>query len=62
MLDKMGVTPGIKVRKNPPRTRARGSPLRRRHVKEYKKLGYKRWRDRYRYGYCWRALGEPPKL
>ncbi|MBS7251023.1 MAG: hypothetical protein KIH08_10620, partial [Candidatus Freyarchaeota archaeon] len=38
---------------------ARGSPLRKRHVKEYKKLGYERWRDKYRYGYRWRAWGEP---
>ncbi|MEM3563678.1 MAG: hypothetical protein QXR19_10640 [Candidatus Jordarchaeaceae archaeon] len=27
---------------------SQGCPLRRRRVKEYRKLGYKRWRDRYR--------------
>ena len=55
-LAKMGITPGIKVRKNAS-TRARGSPTRKKHVKEYKKLGYKGWRDKYRYGYRWRAEG-----
>ena len=55
-LDGMGVTPGIKIRENAS-TRARGCPLRRRHVCEYKELGYKEWRDRYRYGYRWRVEG-----
>jgi hypothetical protein len=55
-LDGMGVTPGIKIRKNAS-TRSRGCPLRRRHVCEYKELGYKEWRDRYRYGYRWRVEG-----
>jgi hypothetical protein len=55
-LDGMGVTPGIKIRKNAS-TRARGCPLRRRHVCEYRELGYKEWRDRYRYGYRWRVEG-----
>jgi len=55
-LDEMGVTPGIKMRKNAS-TRARGSPLRKKHVREYKELGYKKWRDKYRYGYRWRAEG-----
>lgn len=55
-LDEMGITPGIKIRKNAS-THARGSPLRKMHVREYKELGYKKWRDKYRYGYRWRAEG-----
>lgn len=55
-LDDMGVTPGIKMRKNAS-TKARGSPLRKKHVKEYRELGYEKWRDKYRYGYRWRAEG-----
>jgi len=55
-LDGMGITPGIKIRENAS-TRARGCPLRRRHVLEYRELGYEEWRDRYRYGYRWRVEG-----
>lgn len=55
-LDEMRITPGIKMRKNAS-TRARGSPLRKKRVREYKELGYKGWRDKYRYGYRWRAEG-----
>lgn len=55
-LDEMGVTPGIKIRRNAS-TRARGCPLRRRHVLEYRELGYGEWRDKYRYGYRWRVEG-----
>ena len=55
-LDGMGMTPGIKIRENAS-TRSRGCPLRRRHVCEYKELGYKEWRDRYHYGYRWRVEG-----
>lgn len=55
LLDNMGITPAIKVRENASTTG--GVPKRKRRVKEYKKLGYKRWRDKYRYGYRWRAEG-----
>ena len=55
-LDGMGVTLGIKIRKNAS-TRARGCPLRRSHVLEYGELGYEEWRDKYRYGYRWRVEG-----
>ena len=55
-LDGMGATPGIKIRRNAS-TRARGCPLRRRHVLEYRELGYGEWRDKYRYGYRWRVEG-----
>jgi len=55
-LDGMGVTPGIKIRRNAS-TRARGCPLRRRHVLEYRELGYDEWRDKYSYGYRWRVEG-----
>ena len=55
-LDGMGITPGIKIRENAS-TRSRGCPLRRRHVIEYKEVGYGEWRDKYRYGYRWRVEG-----
>ena len=55
-LDGMDITPGIKIRENAS-TRSRGCPLRRRHVCEYKELGYREWRDKYRYGYRWRVEG-----
>lgn len=55
-LDEMNVMPGIRVRENAS-TRARGCPLRKKHVREYKELGYKKWRDKYRYGYRWRVEG-----
>ena len=34
-----------------------GCHMRKRHVCEYKQLGYKKWRDKYRYGYRWRVEG-----
>ncbi len=55
-LCKKDITPGIRIRENAS-TRARGSPLRKKHVREYKQLGYKKWRDKYRYGYRWRVEG-----
>ena len=55
-LDRMGITPCIKIRENAS-TRARGCHMRKRHVREYKQLGYKKWRDKYRYGYRWRVEG-----
>ncbi|MEM3401688.1 MAG: IS5 family transposase [Candidatus Hadarchaeales archaeon] len=55
-LDEMEIIPAIKIRKNAI-ARAKGSPLRKRHVREYKRLGYKKWRKKYEYGYRWRAEG-----
>jgi hypothetical protein len=56
VLDELGVTPGIKIRRNA-RALSRGCPLRRRHVLEFRELGYAGWRDRYRYGFRWRVEG-----
>jgi hypothetical protein len=53
-LDEMGITPVIRLRKNA-NTRARGCPLRKKHVREYRELGYKRWRKKYGYGFRWRV-------
>ena len=55
-LERMGITPCIKIRKNAS-TRARGCPLRKKHVREYRELGYKRWKKKYGYGFRWRAEG-----
>jgi IS5 family transposase len=55
-LDEMGITPAIKMRENAS-MRARGCQLRKKHVREYKRLGYKKWRNKYGYGYRWRAEG-----
>lgn len=56
VLDEMGITPCIRIRKNAS-PRARGCPLRKKHVREYKELGYKKWRKKYGYGFRWRAEG-----
>lgn len=52
-LDELEVIPTIKIRENASAL-ARGCPLRRKHVLEYKKIGYKAWKDKYEYGYRWR--------
>ena len=44
----------IKIRSNSS-TRSRGSPSRAKIVREYRKLGYERWKDKYRYGHRWSA-------
>ena len=49
-LAENGIESVIKIRNNSS-TKSRGSPSRAKRVREYRKLGYKRWRDRYRYGY-----------
>ena len=56
ILDRMDITPCIRIRDNAS-TRARGCHMRKRHVREYKQLGYRKWRDKYGYGYRWRAEG-----
>ena len=53
-LAENGIEPVIKIRNNSS-TKSRGSPSRAKRVREYRKLGYERWRDRYRYGYRWSA-------
>ena len=49
-----GIEPVIKIRNNSS-TKSRGSPSRAKRVREYKKLGYEGWKDKYRYGYRWSA-------
>jgi len=53
-LAENGIEPVIKIRNNSS-TKSRGSPSRAKRVREYRKLGYERWRDKYRYGYRWSA-------
>jgi len=53
-LAENGIESVIKIRNNSS-TKSRGSPSRAKRVREYRKLGYERWRDRYRYGYRWSA-------
>ncbi|HIC94823.1 MAG TPA: IS5 family transposase [Anaerolineae bacterium] len=55
-LDETGITPAIRIRKNAS-SRARGCPLRKKHVREYRELGYKPWRKKYGYGFRWRVEG-----
>ena len=49
---KLQVTPAIKISENSSGN-ANGSMLRAKHVKEYQKMGYKKWREKYGYGYRW---------
>ena len=53
-LSENDIEPVIKMRSNSS-TKSRGSPSRARKVREYRKLGYERWKDKYRYGYRWTA-------
>ncbi|MEW6222626.1 MAG: IS5 family transposase [Candidatus Hadarchaeota archaeon] len=55
-LDERGITPAIKIHENAS-TRLRGCPLRKKHVREYRQMGYKKWRNKYRHGYRWRVEG-----
>lgn len=55
-LKELGITPAIKMRENAS-TRAKGCPLRKKHVREYKELGYEKWRKKYGYGFRWRVEG-----
>lgn len=52
LCDKRGVEPVIKVRKDAS-TRARGSPVRRKCVVEFKRLGYQGWCQERCYGLRW---------
>ncbi len=51
-LNREGIEPIIKIRKNAT-TRARGSVTRAEYTREMKKLGYKGWKDKYKYGQRW---------
>jgi len=50
------ITPAIKLRANTS-TKARGSPLRAIHAREYLKMGYKSWKTKYDYGKRWAVEG-----
>lgn len=50
------IMPAIKIRANTS-TKARGSPLRANHAREYLKMGYKSWRKKYNYGKRWAVEG-----
>jgi len=52
LLDAMNIEPVIKVRRNSI-AKAKGSPLRRREVLLFKKLGYEGWKNLKNYGQRW---------
>ena len=52
LLDDMNIEPAIKVRKNST-TKAKGSPLRRKEVLLFRKLGYEGWKNIKHYGERW---------
>jgi len=54
LLEEKGIDAGIRMRKDA-RTRARGSPYRARCVREFKSMGYERWREEKDYGKRWSA-------
>ena len=54
LMEKMDIQPGIKIRKTAS-TRSHGSPYRAKCVREYKKLGYEKWKEKTGYGKRWRA-------
>ncbi|MDI6903497.1 MAG: IS5 family transposase [Methanocellales archaeon] len=56
LLRQKGIESGIKTRENAS-TRARGSPYRAKCVRERRKLGYEKWKERYGYGQRWAAEG-----
>ena len=49
---KLKINPAFKIRKNASNN-ANGSMFRKKFVSEYKKLGYKKWRDKKHYGRRW---------
>jgi len=52
LCDKLNIDPVIKIRKNANR-RAKGSRLRKEKLKEYLKLGHKKWLEKTGYGLRW---------
>jgi transposase-like protein len=55
-LAENNIRPAIKIRSNTS-TKARGSPLRAKHAREYLKSGYKSWKKKYDYGKRWAVEG-----
>lgn len=49
--EECGIIPVIKVRKPPPTTRSKNP--RKKYAREFHKLGYEKWRDKYDYGKRW---------
>ncbi|MCD6126753.1 MAG: IS5 family transposase [Thaumarchaeota archaeon] len=54
LMEEKGILPAIKIRKTAS-TRSRGSPYRARYVREYKRVGYEKWREEVEYGKRWRV-------
>lgn len=50
---RLKIKPVFKIRENASVDNAHGSMFRKEHVKEYKKLGYKKWRKKKKYGNRW---------
>lgn len=46
------INPVFKIRKNASKN-AKGSMFRKKYVTEYKKIGYEKWKDKYKYGDRW---------
>ena len=55
-LAENNIKPAIKIRSNTS-TKARGSPLRAKHAREYLEIGYKSWKKKYDYGKRWAVEG-----
>ena len=56
LLEKKGIEPGIKIRKNA-NPRARGSSYRKKCVRELKEIGYEKWKEQHDYGKRWAVEG-----
>lgn len=56
LLEEKGIESGIKIRKNA-NPRARGSPYRKKCVRELKEIGYGKWKERHDYGKRWAVEG-----
>jgi len=52
ILNNKNIVSGIKIRQNAS-TETKGSPSRKKYVKEFKDLKYTQWRDKYDYGQRW---------
>ena len=55
-LKRKDIESGIRIRKNAS-TRSRGSPYRAQCVRELKKIGYEKWKEKYQYGMRWASEG-----
>jgi hypothetical protein len=56
LLEEKHIESGIKIRKNA-NQRARGSPYRKKCVRELKEMGYERWKEKHDYGKRWAVEG-----